>query len=97
MLEGLDTPGDALVEPAFIGVRCARGGVLAVDPRRGLGGHWGVRGEMANVSDERQIVQPLPQRGDAVGEDVGPHIPRVSAVGGTTHSSVSKGRSSECG
>ena len=75
VLEGLDAPGQALVEPALVDLGGGGRGVGAVDVHGDLGGDRRLGREVADVGDQRRIAQPGAQVGDAVGQDVGPLLP----------------------
>ena len=76
VLEGLDTPGDALVEPAFVALRRGGHGVRTVDVDGNLLGDRRVRSEVTDVRDERRVAEPVTQCSDAVGQHVGTGLPR---------------------
>ena len=57
VLEGLDAPGPALIEPALVGLGSGGRGVVAVDPSRGLRRHRRVRREVADVGHQRRVSQ----------------------------------------
>ena len=70
VLEGLDPPGDALVEPPLVGLGGGRRRVRAVEVHRDLRRDGSLGGQVTDVGDQRRVPQPTAQCRDPVGQDV---------------------------
>ena len=93
VLEGLDAPLQA-----WSSQRSYNAGVLgwarSPSTQQSNSSTYGDDGrEVAAVRREWWVAEALAQRGDAVGQDVVARLPLHQPDGGTTHSSVSNGRS----
>ena len=98
VLEHLDAPRDALVEQPLVQLGVLRMRAVGVDPHRELVEVRRLRRQVPAVRDQRPPAEPLAQRARrrrATRRRAAPSA--TMPVGGTTHSSVSNGRSTSCG